>query len=92
MSTAPVTPIQPAGIAVDPAAGRLYWADVGTNKIGYANLNGSGGGYLSTSPVTPSDPRGIAADPGTGRVYWTNSGGNTIGYANLDGSGGGGGG
>jgi hypothetical protein len=34
--------------AFDPAAGRIYWANVVGNKISFANLNGSGGGDLAT--------------------------------------------
>ena len=43
----------PQGVAVDPAAGRIYWANVGGNKISFANLNGSGGGDLITAGATP---------------------------------------
>ncbi len=38
------TPGGPFGLALYPAAGRIYWADPGVNKISFANLDGSGGG------------------------------------------------
>lgn len=79
----------PDGVAIDPAAGRLYWANDHGNSISYANLNGSGGRDLNTTGATVKCPAGLAVDPAVGRVYWTNFTGDTISYANLDGSGGG---
>ena len=50
------------GLAIDPAAGRIYWANSGSRNgsIGYANLNGSGGGQLNTTGATveAERPRG----------------------------------
>jgi hypothetical protein len=58
--------------------------------IGYANLDGSGGGgELDISGATANKPHGVTIDPAGGRIYWTNLD-STIFYANLDGSGGGG--
>jgi hypothetical protein len=34
---------RPYGTAIDSAAGRVYWANSGSNSIGYANFDGSGG-------------------------------------------------
>ena len=79
----------PDGVAIDPAAGRLYWANEYGNSISYANLDGSGGHDLNTAGATVRCPAGVAVDPALGRVYWTNLEGNAISYANLDGSGGG---
>jgi hypothetical protein len=89
----------PHGLAIDPAAGRVYWANYGLlsqggsgTKISYANTDGSGGGDLNTGAATVSGPRGVAVDPAAGRIYWANYGdgfGTTISYANLNGSGGG---
>jgi DNA-binding beta-propeller fold protein YncE len=81
----------PDGTALDPAHGRIYWAN-GNGKISFANLDGSGGGgTLNTAGATITDPVGLALDPIAGRVYWANEEDdfNAIGYANLDGSGGG---
>ncbi len=82
------------GIAIDPAAGRIYWAngDGGPATISYAALDGSGGGDLPISGASVNVPTGVAVDPGAGRVYWANNQGpaaQAIAFANLDGSGGG---
>jgi DNA-binding beta-propeller fold protein YncE len=77
----------PDGLAIDAAAGRLYWANDHANSISYANLDGSGGNNLNINSATLNCPAGVAVDPAGGRVYWTNFVGNTIGYAKLDGSG-----
>lgn len=85
-------PASPAGVAIDAAAGRIYWAD-GNGPISFANLNGSGGGGdLSTTGAVTSGVRGLAIDPAAGRLYWVNQGApavEAIAYANLNGSGGG---
>ena len=84
----------PMGMALDPAHGRIYWANWNQNgvenaghTIGAANLDGSG--EVSTVPINPSfvnGPHGLAIDPGAGKLYWPNFADNTIGFANLDGS------
>lgn len=76
------------GVAIDAAAGRIYWAS-DANVIAFANLDGGGGGDLSTTGATVDAPDGIAIDPLGGRIYWANRQGNKISFANLDGSGGG---
>jgi DNA-binding beta-propeller fold protein YncE len=87
--------IGPYGIALDPAEGKLYWANYNTNSIGVANLDGSDAHLLNTEGSEIAEPSGLAIDPGTRRIYWANSGpsGNPepdgISYANLNGSGGG---
>lgn len=44
-------------MAIDPAAGRIYWANFGSsNTISYANLNGSGGGDINTMGAITSGP------------------------------------
>jgi DNA-binding beta-propeller fold protein YncE len=89
LNTSGATVSGPDGLAIDPAAGRVYWANDHANSISYANLNGSGGHDLNTKGATLGCPAGLVLDPARGRVYWTNFVGNTISYANLDGSGGG---
>ena len=84
------TPSGPRGVAVDPVAGRIYWANQGNDTISYANLDGSGGGgQLNVAGATIVKPHGVAIDPAAGRIYWANDTGNPISYAKLDGSGGG---
>jgi DNA-binding beta-propeller fold protein YncE len=82
------------GMAIDVAAGRVYWADTNfghptESTVSFANLDGSGGGDLNTIGAAVEEPLGVAVDPGANRVYWANAFGNKISYANLDGSGGG---
>ena len=79
----------PEGIAIDPAAGLVYWANDAGSTISFANLNGSGGGNLKTPGVEVSNPRGLAVDRAAGMIYWANKDGSTIAFAKLDGSGGG---
>jgi hypothetical protein len=98
LDTGDATVEGPHGVAIDPVAGRIYWANYGPGSqgtgttISYANLDGSGGGDLNTTGATVSGPRGVAVDPAAGKIYWANYGdgyGTTISSANLDGSGGG---
>ncbi len=99
LNTSGATLDQPFGVALDRAAGRIYWGNYNGDTISYANLDGSGGGDLDTSGATVDGPTGVAIDPATNRIYWANvlyfgSGQfdgipGTISYANLDGSGGG---
>jgi DNA-binding beta-propeller fold protein YncE len=101
-SDARVLPIQgvgvagPHGVAVDPAANRIYWTNhdsSGNSWIGVANLDGSGGGILNTGAATLNGPRSLALDPnandqGSGRIYFANWLGNTISFARTDNGGG----
>ena len=81
------------GLAVDPAAGRLYYID--GDEIGFANLNGSGGGVVSNAGGVFNGPWGLAFDPSIGRFYWGNESNSeneredAIGFLNLAGGGGG---
>ncbi len=44
-------------MAIDPAAGRIYWANLNNHTISFAKLDGSGGGgQLSTAGATVSFP------------------------------------
>ena len=76
----------PEGIAIDPAAGKIYWADTTSGAIRVANLDGSGAKNLYTNETQAS---GVAIDPATGKIYWADAIHNTgaIRVGNLDGSG-----
>jgi DNA-binding beta-propeller fold protein YncE len=81
------------GLAVDNAAGRIYFLD--GEAVGFANLNGSGGGDLSLGGAPINKPWGLALDPGIGRIYWGNEGNgedpaNAFGFVGTNGSGAGG--
>ena len=78
--------IDPFGIDVDVAAGKLYWTDAGEDGVFRANLDGSG-------PIEPLitdglfDPHDIAVDPLHGKLYLADRQNSAIKIANLDGSG-----
>jgi hypothetical protein len=76
----------PTGVAIDPAAGRIYWTNLLPGAIRVGSLDGSG------SPQTlfggESQPAGVAIDPAGGRIYWASFAfGGAIRVGNLDGSG-----
>lgn len=75
-----------SSLAIDPAAGKLYWTNWDGQKISWANLDGSGGGDLPITGPAVNDPHGLVVDVKTGKLYWTNSAANTIASANLNGS------
>ena len=54
---------RPYGVAIDPAAGRIYWANNGNNTISFANLDGTGGGQLSTAGATVGFPSALRSTP-----------------------------
>jgi DNA-binding beta-propeller fold protein YncE len=89
LPTGTATVLGPHGLAIDHAAGKIYWPNYNGDRISWANLNGSGGGDLMTGAATLAGPRGVAVDPASGRIYWANYDGNRLSYANLNGSGGG---
>ena len=94
LSTAGASIGEPRGLAMDVAAGRVYWTKRGTGladgRISFANLDGSGGGGdLNTSGATVNLPNAAAVYPAAGKIYWANEGGDKISYANLDNTGGG---
>jgi len=82
------------GIALDPAAGKLYWTDLGDpNTLGdesirRSNLDGSGIEILLGAIDGVRDPVSIAVDPAAGWMYWTDAGAGARGVyrADLDGS------
>lgn len=87
LSTAGVTLSSPCcRIALDPAAGRIYF--INGSKLAYVNVNNTGGGELSlTGSTLVPGGEGLAVDDAAGRVYFLD--GSKIGYANTNGSGGG---
>lgn len=77
---------QPYYVALDLAAGTIYWTDFSLQQIGRANLDGTN--ILDPPPVSglPAKPVGIAIDFELGKLWWTLETG-AIQRANLDGSG-----
>ncbi|XP_064646344.1 low-density lipoprotein receptor-related protein 1-like isoform X2 [Lineus longissimus] len=73
------------GLAVDWAAGNLYWTDQGFGTIEVSRLNGSDR-YVVLSNDTDK-PSSIVVHPAKGLMIWSNFGTrNRIEIANLDGS------
>lgn len=72
------------GLAVDAAAGRLYFADFDQGLILRSNLDGSG---LATFQNTGAGtgPYGLLIDPATQRLYWTEYGAGRVRWASLAG-------
>jgi PQQ-like domain len=75
----------PEGVAIDAAAGKIYWADTTSGAIRVGNLDGTGARDLYTGESSPS---GVAIDPATGLIYWANSvsGSGAIRIGSLDGT------
>lgn len=74
----------PEGIAVDYELGSVFWADVNSNKITRAKLDGSSRVDIVTGL---QDPSAVAVDAQGGKIYWTDTGTDKLQRANLDGSG-----
>jgi hypothetical protein len=93
LSISGTTVSAPEGVAIDAAAGRLYWVNYSgpdPQRVSFAKLDGSGGADLNTAGATVDSPYGIAVDPTGGRVFWANApaGPDDISFARIDGSGG----
>jgi DNA-binding beta-propeller fold protein YncE len=65
-------PDEVSGLAVDPAAGRLYWLDANLEIVSFASLNGAGGEDVNTAGDIFNRPWGLALDPVLGKLYWGN--------------------
>lgn len=89
-SSTPTSLSDPAGLALDLSAGKVYWVDLtggiapnlNGGKIQRANLDGTNAEDLVTGL---SLPYGIALDPINGHMYWTERGTKKIARADLDG-------
>ena len=58
----------PCGVALDPAAGKIYWANCGGADPGREpRWLGHGHATLITGQ---DNPCGVAVDPAAGRIYW----------------------
>ena len=73
----------PNGLAIDLAAGHIYWADQGLDAIRRANLDGTN--VIDIAAGTP-DAQDIALDLETRKVYWVDAGSDVIMRADLDGT------
>jgi 6-phosphogluconolactonase (cycloisomerase 2 family) len=75
----------PCGVALDPAAGKVYWTNFFPGQIRAANLDGSG--TASTLFTDAGSVCGVALDRAAGKIYWANYTASSIRVANLDGTG-----
>ena len=64
---------RPGGVAIDRAAGRIYWANGATGEIWRAPLTPGSGGPVGPLYGTPQviGPQWLAIDPAAGRIYFT---------------------
>ncbi|MGH7453147.1 MAG: choice-of-anchor D domain-containing protein, partial [bacterium] len=74
----------PWGIALDLTHGKVYWTELGGDRIGRANLDGSNVETIISTGIF--GPRGIKLDVAAGKIYFIDSFNNAIKRANLDGS------
>ncbi len=74
----------PCGVALDPADGKIYWANW-SGGIKVANLDGT----ETVSTLFPEGGHnlcGVAVDPTNNKIYWADFTADTIRVGNLDGS------
>lgn len=75
---------EPAAIAIDTNARKMYWTDYTAAMIQRANLDGTNIEPLVTDGLL--NPQGIALDTTAGKMYWVDRGAAKIQRASLDGS------
>jgi DNA-binding beta-propeller fold protein YncE len=76
----------PFGLAIEAAAGRIYWTNRGGNNGTIQRASLAAGGTVETLYDQTNEvngPTGIAIHPAAGRIYWSNVGDNTIRRAPL---------
>jgi DNA-binding beta-propeller fold protein YncE len=78
------------------ASETLFWDNYGASPatIGFANIDGTGGGVLNNASIAAPgtevkiiDPEGLAYDPANGRIYVANANADNIVWVSIDGSG-----
>jgi hypothetical protein len=77
-----------SGLAIDSAAGRIYWTSYGDDGPIIRRAPLAGGGPVDTlydAGHGVSQPLGLAIDPAARQIYWSNGGDNKIQSAPLAG-------
>jgi len=87
-----VVPAKPCGVAIDAAAGKIYWANWDPGRIQRADLDttdqDNDGPDVETLFEAPGNNLcGAAIDPADNKVYWANYSTNEIRVGNLQGTG-----
>ena len=85
LNTSGATLLDPYKLGLDPVNGRVYWGNnpLGEDiSIGFANVNGTGGGTLTLSRP-PESAYAFAVDPAGGRLYWSEGGEERFAYTGL---------
>ncbi len=89
LNTAGAIVDNPTNIVIDPATQTLYWAnDTAPGSIGYARVDGAGGGTLAqpgSTDATVNHPTRLAIDTRHERVYWWNAGSDIFSFVTTDG-------
>ncbi len=67
----------PVAIALDPAGGKIYWAQTVGNQIKRSDLDGPNVEAFVEWPWV-DDPVAIALDPAGDKIYWAETIGNQI--------------
>ena len=83
---------KPCGVAIDAAAGKIYWANWDPGKIQRADLDvtdaDNDGPDVETLFDAPGNHLcGVAVDPANNEIFWANYTSNEIRVGNLDGTG-----
>lgn len=58
------------GVALDPAAGKVYWGDEGEGTVTVAGIGGESEGAPQGLYKGQGGPYGLVVDPAAGKVYW----------------------
>ena len=76
---------RPCGVALNPAAGKAYWANWDSGEIRVGNLDGTSANTLFDDGFV--NVCGVAVDPANNKIYWANFSTQQIRVGNLDGTG-----
>jgi len=80
------TLLAPHAIALDPAAGHIYWTETGRVRRALLEGNAIDAATIEDLITGLTVAHGVAVDPVAGKLYWTNNHQDIIERADLDGS------